>query len=86
MSVWDNGQISFAHVIAGPGTVTSDWTIAGKGDFDGNGRDDILGVKNDGTVSVWDNGQLSGAHWIAGPGTVSNGWHVAGVGDGRDAR
>ena len=88
MSVWDNGQISLAHVIAGPGTVTGDWTIAGKGDFDGNGRDDILGVRNDGTVTVWDNGQLAGAHWIAGPGTVSNGWHVAGVGDfdgnGRD--
>ncbi len=41
-------------------------TIAGVGDFDGNGHDDrILWQNDNGAVSIWDNGSINIAHWIA---------------------
>ena len=79
----DNGAASFAKV-------PSDWHIAGTGDFNGDGRDDILWRSDGGALSDWlgtanggftDNGAASFA-------TVSNDWHIADTGDfngdGRD--
>jgi hypothetical protein len=80
-SIWDNGQIGSAHIIADVGTVSNGWHFAGAGDFDGNGRSDILWVNNNGMASIWDNGAIGGAHIIASAGTVANGWHFAGTGD-----
>jgi hypothetical protein len=80
-SIWDNGAVGGAHLIANPGTVPSGWHIAGKGDFDGNTQTDILWVNDNGAASIWDNGAIGGAHLIANPGTISNGWHFAEVGD-----
>jgi len=42
IGIWDNGQTTGAQLIANAGVVTSDWHIAGTGDFDGNGHTDIL--------------------------------------------
>jgi hypothetical protein len=82
VSIWNNGDISKAHIIAGAGVVANSWHIAGNGDFDGNGTSDILWRNDNGAVSIWDNGQLSGAHIIAGVGIIANnGWHFAGTGD-----
>jgi len=56
--------------------VPGGWNIEGVGDFDGNGKDDILWRNDNATVAVWDNGQISAAHWIADPGQVANSWHI----------
>jgi Ca2+-binding RTX toxin-like protein len=80
-SIWDNGQIGGAHIIAPAGTVANGWHFAGTGDFDGNGHSDILWVNDNGMASIWDNGQIGGAHIIAPAGTISGGWHFAGTGD-----
>ena len=79
----DNGAASFTHV-------PTDWHVAGTGDFNGDGRSDILWRSDSGGLSDWlgkpnggftDNGAASFT-------TVSNDWHVAGTGDfngdGRD--
>ena len=50
-SIWDNGQIGGAHIIAGAGTLFNGWQFDGAGDFDGNGRSDILWRNDNGAVS-----------------------------------
>jgi Ca2+-binding RTX toxin-like protein len=80
-SIWDNGAINGAHIIAAAGAVPASWHIADKGDFDGNGHGDILWRNDDGSVSIWDNGAIGGAHIISGPGVVANSWHISGTGD-----
>ena len=69
------------HTVANPGAVPSSWHIAGVGDFDGNGKSDILWQNDNGAVAIWDNGLPAGGHTVANPGAVPTGWHIAGVGD-----
>jgi FG-GAP repeat len=52
------------------------WHIASTGDFDGNGRDDILWRNDNGAASIWDNAQIGSAHIISGAGDVPNDWHI----------
>jgi hypothetical protein len=80
-SIWDNGAIGGAHVIADAGVVPSSWHIAGNADFEGDGRSDILWRNDNGAVSIWADGQIGGAHIIANAGVVPNSWHIAGTGD-----
>ncbi|MCA6124196.1 hypothetical protein J6500_20200 [Bradyrhizobium sp. WSM 1704] len=80
-SIWDNGQIGGAHVIAPAGTISGGWHVVGSGDFDGNHKSDMLLVNDNGKVSIWDNGQIGGAHIVAPAGTIAGGWHFAGTGD-----
>ena len=71
-------------------SVATEWQIAGVGDFNGDGRDDIMWRNNDGRITNW-LGTASGgfsdnvANAYNG---VSTDWQVAGVGDfngdGRD--
>jgi hypothetical protein len=64
-------------------TVPTDWNIVGIGDFNGDGRSDILWQHDNGTVRDW-LGQANGgfvgntANLNINPGP---GWHVAGTGD-----
>ena len=64
-------------------TIASAWKIVGVGDFNGDGRDDILWRNNDGTITNWlsnQNGSAApnGANlWAA----VPNDWKVIGTGD-----
>jgi Ca2+-binding RTX toxin-like protein len=63
--------------------VSADWQVAGTGDFNGDGRVDILWRNTDGRISDWlgtANGDFvgNGAHSIA---AVSNSWQVAATGD-----
>ncbi|MBR0872293.1 hypothetical protein JQ633_18150 [Bradyrhizobium tropiciagri] len=80
-SIWDNGQIGGAHIIAPAGTISGGWHVVGSGDFDGNGKSDMLLVNDNGKVSIWDNGQIGGAHIIAPAGTITADWKFAGTGD-----
>ena len=69
--------------------VGNDWHIAGTGDFNGDGRDDILWRNDNGQVGDWlatsNGGFASNSASVAG---VGNDWHIAGTGDfngdGRD--
>ncbi|TYL83074.1 Ig-like domain-containing protein [Bradyrhizobium cytisi] len=81
VSIWDNGDMNQAHIIAQAGVVPDSWHFAGTGDFDGNGRSDVLWRNDNGAVSIWDNGDISKAHIVAGAGVVPDSWHIAGTGD-----
>jgi Ca2+-binding RTX toxin-like protein len=64
-------------------SVSTDWYVVGIGDFNGDGRSDILWRNNDGRITDWlgtANGGFTpnAANALAG---VSTDWHVAGVGD-----
>ena len=59
LTIWDNGQIGGAHIIP---IADVDAPAAGissaTGDFDGNGKSDILWRNDNGRSSIWDNGQI----------------------------
>jgi len=62
----------------------TDWTVAGTGDFDGDGRDDILWRNADGSVSNWlgrADGGFTVNDAVALVSRVSNGWSVEAIGD-----
>ena len=62
------------------GTVPTDWKVAGVGDFDGDGRFDILWRQDAGGVALWlmDGVSIRQAIGIT---TVPTDWQIAGVGD-----
>lgn len=62
------------------GSPTLAWDLNGAADFNGDGRDDLLFRRTDGTVWIW---EMNGNSIIAqgGPGTVDNVWQVRGTGD-----
>jgi FG-GAP-like repeat len=59
---------------------TSDWKVAGTGDFNNDRRSDILWRNTDGTVAIWQmNGNTINAATIIGKPTTD--WKIAGTGD-----
>ena len=89
----DNGQFgtwlanangSFAYNgAAGLVSVTNDWKIAGTGDFNGDGRSDILWRNDNGQFGNWlanANGSFT-FNAAAGLVAVSNDWKIASTGD-----
>jgi hypothetical protein len=63
-------------------SVDPQWKIIGTGDFNGDGRNDILWRQNDGTLSVWlanTNGSFSSNSNFSG--SISTAWNVAVTGD-----
>lgn len=72
------------------GQVDNSWQVAGSGDFNGDGRDDVLWHSNTGRVTNWlgqTNGGFIGNFGNA-DGQAGTDWHIVGVGDfngdGRD--
>ncbi|HEU0284855.1 MAG TPA: FG-GAP-like repeat-containing protein [Sphingomicrobium sp.] len=75
--------------VNGSTTVPTIWQIEGTGDFNGDGRVDILWRHANGTITNW-LGQANGGHVnnaVSGT-TVPTAWHIQGIGDfngdGRD--
>ncbi len=60
-------------------TAVNDASAAAGFDAGGNGHDDILWYRDNGTASIWDDGQIGNAHFV-GTGVPLD-WHVAGKGD-----
>ena len=84
-----NGQLA-DNVANALSTVSIDWHVAGVGDFNGDGRSDVLWRNADGRITDWLGNSVGGfsdnvAHAYNG---VSTDWQVAGLGDfngdGRD--
>ena len=86
-TIWKSANASTRQVTATvlPDPVNGDWNIVGVGDFDGNGRSDVLwrhGV--DGAGVIWKSGNASTRQAVAdfsGVGGNYAGWRIAGVGD-----
>jgi len=84
-----NGNAGFAASTTFSTTVSNAWHVVGVGDFNADGRDDILWRNDDGTITDW----LSNANGTFSASTtfstyVPTDWHVVGTGDfngdGRD--
>ena len=58
-----------------PGSGTPDWTIEGVGDFNGDGKADILWRHSSGLVSIWlmNGTSISG---IGNPASVGSDWTI----------
>ena len=73
-----NGYAAKAGAVVS--TVTNDWTIVGTGDFDGDGKSDILWRNSNGEVAIWlMNGVAAKAGAVVS--TVTNDWTIVGTGD-----
>ena len=68
----NGGQQSGYHFL---GSVSSDWSVADTGDYNGDGRADILWRHTTGAAAIWDvhDGQQVGYHVLA---DVGNDWHL----------
>jgi hypothetical protein len=63
--------------------MTANWHVAGTGDFNGDGLDDVLWRDDNGTITDW-LGQANGGfvgNWNNFAVNVPTSWHVAGTGD-----
>ena len=78
-----NSSGGFAYnAAAGITTIPISWQVEGVGDFNGDGKDDLLWRNSDGTIGTW-SGQTTGS-FVANNATVqpvSTEWHIAAVGD-----
>ena len=79
----DGTQILSAAVIASSAMAPTNWHIADTGDFNNDGKSDILWRADDGSVGIWliDGTQILSAAVIAPSGIAPNNWHISGTGD-----
>jgi len=86
ISTWLNKTGSWDFMSANPTTsysLQATWNTAGTGDFNGDGRDDLLLRKDDGTLTQWlsdANGTFVSNH-AAATYALDIDWTVAGIGD-----
>jgi hypothetical protein len=55
-------------------TVTNDWHVAGTGDFNGDGKTDILWRNDNGMVATWDMNDHSYTGAVIN--VIPNDWHI----------
>jgi hypothetical protein len=86
-STAQGGAFYFGWSLGFVGRTSLDWQVAGTGDFDGDGDDEILWRNDNGAVLTW---LASGEHLFVSGANADAGidWHIAGIGDlngdGRD--
>jgi hypothetical protein len=68
---WDNAAYGLSTA----------WSSAGTGDFNGDGRSDVLWFKLDGTLNTWFGNASGGFNGSSANYNAGSGWHVAGTGD-----
>ena len=76
-----NGTTLTSSGNLGTTTITSDWSIAGVGDFNGDGKADIVWQNSTtGQVYIWlmNGTTIANSQSVA---TVSSGWNIQGIGD-----
>jgi len=78
---WLNGGNAFVQNTVPNASMGSEWSAYGTGDFNADGKADILWTNGSGQAAVW---QMSGAS-LTGfgipAGQMGGEWHVAGIGD-----
>ena len=73
----------FSNHLAATYALPAGWNVAGTGDFNGDGKDDVLLRHDNGTVTEW-LGQTEGrffSNHVAANYSLPAGWHVVGTGD-----
>ena len=70
-------------MVATSAEVSTDWHIAGTGDFNNDGKSDILWRADDGSVGIWlmNGTQTLSGQVIATPAVATTDWHIDGIGD-----
>ena len=83
LAIWEmNGTTILNANTAGVGNVPTNWTVVGVGDFNGDGKADILWRNNNGNVAIWEmNGTTILNANTATFGNMPTSWFVAGTGD-----
>ena len=61
-----------------PGALDLTWQIRGVGDFDGNGRSDMLWRNADGSNAIWHDADWRSTQWLT---SRDTGWQIQGVGE-----
>src|SRR5258708_38536831 len=77
-----NGTTILNPNTAGVGNVPTTWSVVGTGDFNGDGKWDILGRDSSGNVAIWEmNGTTVLNPNAAGVGNVATSFKIFGAGD-----
>jgi FG-GAP-like repeat/FG-GAP repeat len=73
-----NGNTATAKTVVG--AAATDWKISGTGDFNGDGKSDLVWRNDDGSVAIWQmNGSTPTAQTVIG--AASTDWKISGTGD-----
>jgi FG-GAP-like repeat len=83
IDIWNmNGSAVLSSALTSTPSLDNSWKAAGTGDFNGDGKSDILWRNNDGSVAVW---QMDGTTVVTSSLTstpkLDNSWKTAGISD-----
>src|SRR5256885_866465 len=82
--IWEMNDRAISTAGPTSAQVGTDWHVAGVGDFNGDGRDDILWQNSSGLIASWQmNGETVTGSTFYGSGPRE--WHIAHVGDFKGA-